>query len=238
MSVADLRSGSKVGEGEGWARLFRLPIRKQVDAHERDGHHGGRCDEDLGKGVHVREPPRRPPRARRRGSPPCGQHRAAMRLTSSCRSSWSHDRMARVTSRSEALKSVIAPPPGIVGCTSDFKRRAQLARRVMQARAHRPDRHAEDVGHLVERQIQVVVEDHHRSMVERKTSGRRVRAGRDRRPRSGHRPPSVRQPAAASGSAPSGGISGPRHSRRARGADTTRPRSGPGHEAEGGPARR
>ena len=38
--------------------------------------------------------------------PRCGE-------TSSCRSSWSHDRMARVTSRSEALKSVIAPPPGL-----------------------------------------------------------------------------------------------------------------------------
>ena len=40
----------------------------------------------------------------------------------------------------------------------------------MQSRAHRPERSADDVGDPVERQVQVVVQDHHRSVIEGEAS--------------------------------------------------------------------
>jgi hypothetical protein len=53
------------GEGDGDAEAAdgdsALTPGKQVDAHHRNGHHGGRRDEELGEVVHVSEPPRRPP---------------------------------------------------------------------------------------------------------------------------------------------------------------------------------
>ena len=46
------------------------------------------------------------------------------------------------------------------------ERRAQRAHRVMESRVGRPDRDAEDLGDPVERQVEVVVQHHHRAMVE------------------------------------------------------------------------
>jgi hypothetical protein len=81
----------------------------------------------------------------------------------------------RVTSRSVLIEQPPAPPAGI-GLEA-----AAAAHRVMKSGSDRPDGDAEDLGNRVERQVEVVVQDHHGSMVDATAGGSRARAGRDRR---------------------------------------------------------
>ncbi len=107
----------------------------------------------------------------------------------------------------------------------------------MKSRVGRPDRDAEDVGDPLERQVEVVVQDHHRAMVDGEPAeaalelvaidDRAQVVVRDR----------ARRLATAAGWVPSAVPSVPRRSRRAREAGTTRPRSGPDRGAAEGPAR-
>ena len=108
---------------------------------------------------------------------------------------------------------------------------------MMKSRVGRPDRDADDLGDPVERQIEVVVQDHHRAMVDGQPAEAALElvAIDDRAQAIVRR--SARPSAAAGGWAPSDALSDPRRSRRARGAGTTRRRSAPGRGAAEGPAR-
>ena len=129
---------------------------------DRDDHHGGRRDRELGDVVHLAEPPRRPP-----GTALWGRGELV-----------EHGVQDAVRERGGAL---LQPRPDDAGDVAfgahrarlprrrsrvGLEGRAQPAHRVMKSGSDRPDGDAERLGDLVERQVEVVVEDHHRAMVD------------------------------------------------------------------------
>jgi hypothetical protein len=88
-----------------------------------------------------------------------------MLVADSCSSVWSHDLTMRETSWSVC----ISWPPG-PSAAGRRQRRAQRAHRVMESGMCRPGRDAADLGDPLERQIEVVVEHHHRPVIHREAA--------------------------------------------------------------------
>ncbi len=207
--------------------------REHVEAHDGNDHHGGSRDQDLGVGIHVGDPPRRPPGPAlwgrvqqvehdRRGHGPRTRARPFGATTGRCascrvrRSSGNLPARAAASRRraphaARASRDAVGNGPSRPGCRG----------------CRRPGRAAGRGSGAAPPQLGVRVAG----------GGSRARAGRGRRRNPGRHPRSARPSAGAEGSAPSDVPSDPRHSRRARGVGTTRPRSGPGREAAEGPAR-
>ena len=111
------------------------------------------------------------------------------------------------------------------------------AHRVMKSGVDRAERDAQDLGDLLEREIGVVAQDQHGSGGRPTGVGSPSRAGPGGRWHRVRRIPTARQPAGCGGSATMRGCGGPRRSRHARGAGTTRRQSAPGRGAAADPAR-
>ena len=136
-------------------RRWRPP---PVPVHSHHG--GGRGDRELGV-VHVGDPPRQP-RGRRCGV--AGSWSSTASRTRSGRTRTRHpihDRTMRVASRSV----LIGPPPRRgTARRRRVPRAARASRDEVEIGPSRPGRRA--LGDLVERQVQVVVQDHHRPMID------------------------------------------------------------------------
>ena len=117
------------------------------------------------------------------------------------------------------------------------ERRAQPAHRVMKSRVGRADRDTDDLGDPFDAAGRGSDEGPPRSGVRVRAVESHARADRGRQPSRSHHPPPRRQPAGGGDWVPSDVPCGPRRSRRARGADTTRLRSAPGRGASAGRAR-
>ena len=136
--------------------------RQQVDPHDRDDQDGGSGNGELGRCVHGGDPPRRPARPTLRGRVQHEEHVVEDTVRGLV--------LVRAQPRPDDARNVLfgmqsAHLPGRrpqVG----IERRSQRTHRVMKTRVGRPGRDAADVGNPLERQVEVVVQDHDRSMVE------------------------------------------------------------------------